>query len=409
MLRANKSEERGNPIKKFGPRLPFSGLLPLFVLAHFSHHLVNALPIPLLPMIRSDFDLDYTRSGLVVSAFSLSYGLGQLPAGWLTGRIGPRILITIGICGVALAGILVGLSQTYVMLILFLVLMGVLGGGYHPAAPPLVAASVEPKNRGRALGFHMVGGSASFFLTPLIAAAIATAWGWRGPFITLAIPAMVFGSVFYVLLGRWTGMKKTEQTVISNHKETSPTPRRIRRLISFIVLSTLSGAVTMSVISFIPLFLVDHFGVAKETAAALIAIVYSAGLWVSPLGGHLSDRLGTVPVTLVVCLITGPVIYLLNLAPYGFSFGALLLLIGMAMYIRMPAAEAHIINQTSERHRSTVLGIYYFGNMEGAGIITPVMGYLIDQFGFYFSFTIAGAALVAVTLLCAIFLWGRSD
>ena len=113
------------------------------MVAHFAHHLVNALPVPLLPLIRDSFALDYTRSGLVISAFSLSYGIGQLPGGWLADRIGPRILITIGICGVALAGLLVGLSQTYIMMLVFLALMGVLGGGYHPASAPLISASVE--------------------------------------------------------------------------------------------------------------------------------------------------------------------------------------------------------------------------------------------------------------------------
>jgi len=409
MFRTNKSKEQGNPIKKSGFHLPFSGVLPLFVVAHFSHHLVNALPVPLLPMIRSDFALSYTQAGFIISAFSLSYGIAQLPAGWLADRIGARTLITISICGVALTGILVGLSQTYIMLIAFLILMGILGGGYHPASPPIVAASVESKNRGRALGFHMIGGSASFFLTPLIAAATATAWGWRGSFSTLAIPAMVYGIVFYVLLGRWAGTKKTKHTVITDHKETPPAPRRLHHLVPFIVLSAFSGAVTMSVISFIPLFAVDRFGASAGVAAALVAVIYSAGLWVSPLGGYLSDRLGTVPVTLAVCFITGPVIYLLNLVSYGLSFGALLLIIGIVMYIRMPAAEAHIISQTSERHRSTVLGIYYFGGMEGAGVVTPIVGRLIDQFGFYSTFTIAGIALVVVTLLCAIFLRGKPD
>ena len=87
------------------------------MLAHFAHHLVTALPVPLLPLIRDDFALDYTQSGLVLSAFTLSYGVSQLLGGWLADRIGPRILITIGICGVALGGLLVGLSQTYVMMI----------------------------------------------------------------------------------------------------------------------------------------------------------------------------------------------------------------------------------------------------------------------------------------------------
>jgi len=409
MLRANKSEGRERPTRKFRFRLPFSGLLPLFVLAHFSHHLVTALPIPLLPFIRDDFALNYTQSGFVNSAFTVPYGLSQLPAGWLADRIGPRILITIGICGVALAGLLIGFSQTYVMLLVFLALMGVLGGGYHPSSPPLISASVEAKNQGRALGFHMIGGSASYSLAPLIAAAIATIWGWRGSFITLAIPTMVFGIIFYLLLGRRTSTKKAEYSVVISPEEAPLTQSQWRYLAPFLILTNFSGAVLFSIISFIPLFVVDHFGAAKETAVVFVAVVYFAGLWAAPLGGYLSDRLGKVPVVLVACFIAGPIIYLLNLAPYGLGIGVVLVLIGMILYIRMPVSESYIISHTSERHRSTVLGLYYFGSLEGAGVLTPIMGYLIDQLGFYLSFTITGAALVAVTVVCAIFLRGSPD
>ena len=79
-------------------------------MAHFAHHLLTALPVPLLPFIRADFNLGYAEAGLVVSAFSLAYGVGQLPAGWLADRIGARTLLFIGIFGVAVAGVLVGLS-----------------------------------------------------------------------------------------------------------------------------------------------------------------------------------------------------------------------------------------------------------------------------------------------------------
>ena len=144
-------------IKKYWARSNFTGLLPLFVLAHFIHHVVNASLIPLLPFIRDEFILDYTQAGFVVAAFTLSYGISQIPSGWLADRIGPRIMITIGISGVGLAGLLIGLSQTYIMLVVFLILLGVLGGGYHPSAPPLVSASVKPENRGRALGIHLIG------------------------------------------------------------------------------------------------------------------------------------------------------------------------------------------------------------------------------------------------------------
>jgi len=399
---------KGTAINKFDFRI-FLGVLPLFVLAHFAHHLLPALAVPLLPMIRSDFALDYTQSGLVISAYTLSYGISQLPGGWLTDRFGTRLFIVIGISGVALAGLLIGLSQTYIMMIVFLVLMGVAGGGYHPATSPLISASVEPKNQGRALGLHIIGGSASHFLAPLIGVAIAAAWGWRGSFIGLAIPTILFGFVLYVLLGRRTATKRAEHKITNSHDTMPSAPGRVRRLVAFITLSTFTQAVIFSTVAFIPLFMVDHFGISEEKAAALLAIVYSAGIWAAPLGGYLSDRLGKVLVILALCIISGPVVYLLNIVPYGLGFFALLLIIGACASMRMPVSEAYIVSQTSERRRSTILGIYFFASMEGGGVLTPVMGYLVDHFGFYSTFIIAGIALVIVTLTCSIFLWGSWD
>jgi predicted MFS family arabinose efflux permease len=366
-----------------------SGLLPLFMMAHFGHHMVNSLVIPLLPMIRQDFGLDYTQSGLLVAALTVPYGLSQFPAGWLADRLGPRILLTIGISGVAIAGLLAGLSQDYHLMLVCLVAMGVAGGGYHPAAPPLISAVVEPKNRGRAMGLHMVGGSAPFFLAPLIAVALAATWGWRGTFIALAIPTILFGVVFYMILG----------------EETAP-PGNVNRIVPFIILSTFTNALMYCVIAFIPLFLVDRFNLSKEAAAAFIAIFYSAGLWASLLGGTLSDRFGSVPVVLAVCFMTGPAIYLLNFIPSAFGVGCLLFVMGVCNYIRTPVSETYLVGQTTESNRSAVLGIYYFSTYEGGGVLTPVMGLLMDRYGFDVSFAIAGTTLLLLFFVCWIWLRG---
>jgi MFS family permease len=379
------------------------------VLAHFSHHLIAALLIPLLPYIRNDLSLTYTQAGWLVSANTLAYGLSQLPAGWLADRIGPRIVLTIGVAGVGVAGLLIGLAPTYVMLALFLVLLGMVGGGYHPAATPLVSASVEAKNRGRALGIHQIGGGGSFFLAPLIAAGIASAFGWRGTFLALCVPTIAFGIAFYILLGRLGYAKKAERSTFAGHTEIAPSPVRLRRLVTFVILGTASMVLIYSTISFIPLFIVDHFeGITNEAAAALLSLVFFGGLWAGPLGGYLSDRLGGVPVILAAGFIAAPAIYLLNLAPFGMAFSAVLIIIGVAMYLGMPVVEAYIISHTSERRRSTVLGIYYFGS-RGGPAIAPVIGYLIDHYGFYTGFSVVGATMIAVTLICTIFLWGSRD
>lgn len=394
-------------IKRFRFNSLFRGLLPVFVLAHFTHHLLPALLVPLMPLIRDEFALDYTKSGLLLSVFTLSYGISHLPAGWLADRIGARILITVAICGVALAGLLVGLSQTYTMMLGSLALMGVLGGGYHPASPPLISASVEPKNRGRALGVHLIGGSSSFFLAPLIAATIAFALGWRAPFIILAVPTIAFGIIFYMLLGRLAEKNKDKHRSIS-YPDHPTIQQRSHHLVPFIILATFTAAVLISTISFIPLFLVDNFGLATEAAAAFIAIIYLAGLLASPLGGYLSDRFGRVSVLLTASFIAGPVIYMLNIVPFGFGIGAILFMIGVILYTPQPASEAYIVGQVSGHRRSSILGIYFSGSMIGAGAIIPLLGYSIDHVGFSTSFAIAGVALVVVSLTCSIWLWGKA-
>ena len=247
------------------------------------------------------------------------------------------------------------------------------------------------------------------FLTPLIAAAIATAWGWRGSFIGLALPTILFGLIFYVLLGRKAQIEKKGHGAILGHKEESFAPVHFRRLVAFIFLSTSTWAVMLSVIAFIPLFIVDTFGVREETAAASLAIIYFTGLWACPLGGYLSDRLGSVPVLLVVCYAYGPLIYLLNILPFGLGFSALLFILGMLILMRAPLSEAYIISHAPERHRSTVLGIYFFSGLEGGGVLTPLMGFIIDKLGFYLSFTIAGVTVVALTLACSFYLWGLRE
>ena len=295
------------------------------------------------------------------------------------------------------------------MMLIFLVLMGMVAGGYHPTAPALISTAVGSKTLGRALGFHAVGGSTSYFLAPIVAAAMASVWGWRSPFIGLAIPTVAFGIVFYILLGQRAATDKTEHEPSSSPTETPYASGYLRRLIPFIILSTFAAAMSFSVASFIPLFMVDKFGVSREIAAAFLALIYSAGFWAAPLGGYLSDRLGRVKLLIVVGFVTSLVIYLLNLATYSLGIGALLIGIGMLKYIRMPVSESYIISQTPEHRRSTILGIYYFGGMVGMGMLTPVIGYLTDNFGFHIAFTIAGATIALVSLICSIFLWRIRD
>jgi FSR family fosmidomycin resistance protein-like MFS transporter len=400
--------ERNFIIETKGLRSLLTGSIVLFVLAHFGHHLVSFLTTPLLPYIRADFHLDYAASGMLVSAFTVAYGFSQLPAGWLADRLRPSLLITVGISGVALAGLLVSLTHNYWAMAVLLALMGILGGGYHPATPPLISAAVEPEVRGRSLGIHNIGGGLSHVVAPFVAVALTGLWGWRSAYVICAVPMIVFGLLFHRVLKRLEEKAVSSRSAENAGSQSLFAGDRASRLWTFVLLSTFTQAVLISLIPFIPLMLVDQFGVGREAAVYYLVLIYSSGLWISPFGGHLCDRFGSIPVLISVCLLTVPVISLINIVPYGPGTGFLLFLIGVIIYVRMPVSEAFIIGEAPVEKRSTMLGIYYFAGMEGGGVLTPVMGYMIDRIGFAGTFQAAAGAILVVTLICSLRLRRRN-
>jgi MFS family permease len=358
-----------------------------------------------MPMIRTDLDLSYTEAGVVMSAFAITSGISQLPAGWLADRFGPRIMVALGVSGVAIAGLLIGLSQSYWTLIVFLVIAALLGGGYHPASATAISAVVPQERRGRALGLHLVGGSSSFWVVPLLAAPIALAWGWRGVYLTLSIPAIILGIVLYILIGRRTRVRDSEcQT---DDVEVPKAPDRIhwRQILPFIIISVTTGTMIQSASAYLSLYAVDHLGVAEATAAMLVAVTPAVGLVAAPLGGYLSDRFGGIPVIIIVSFVAGPLVYLLGLVPNVPALVAVMISIGFVSNTRMPTSEAYIVGNIPEHRRSTILGFYFFAGAEIAGLMTPVMGNLIDRLGFVKSFNIISASIASVAVVCSLLLW----
>ncbi len=417
-----------------------SRLIALLAGAHFSHHVLTALLVPLLPFIRDEFGLSYAQSGIVTSAFTLSYGLAQLPAGWLSDRVGPRYMLLVGISGVAVAGALVGLSPVFALLLAGLVLMGIAGGGYHPAASAVISRVVAPERRGRALGVHIIGGSSSHFLAPLIAAGLVAIVGWRGSFLSLSAPVAVLGLAVFVMIERRIRHVDGYSRAHAGTDAGDGTPRGVdgaaeggrgrgaattdtgadrrdgahRRLGShrgsgaavhmtfFLILTGIISATVASTIPFIPLYLVDIRGVDDRLAAGFISVIFGAGFFAAPLGGWLSDVFGRVPVMIGVGILLAPLLALIPLTPFPALMFVLLLAIGTLMFARMPTAEAHIAAEISERHRSTVLGIYFFSGMEGSAVLTPLLGSAIDRWGFDAALPGLGAVLAAVVLACGI-------
>ncbi len=388
--------------KKSVPVAAVSGILLLFVVAHFGHHLVSAILSPLMPYIRSDFNLTFTQIGFLHSAFSLSYGFSQVPLGWLSDRLGRRVLITLGISGMALFAFLIGFAPNYYFMMACLILMGIMGGGYHPASAPLVSATADPSQRGKALGIHQLGGTGSQLISPLVAAGVVTLWGWRGSYISVGIGTFLLGAVLFLLL---KGNRQGGKTVAKVATESKPKERLsssfLVRMIAFLIFSSVVQGLIGSTISLSTLFLVDRFAVSKQLAVTMYTLVTAGGLLGGPVGGYLSDRIGSLKIVLFLSLLAVPVIYLFTVVPFSYlTVGLLLAAAGMCQWGRMPVSEAYIMNETSEQGRSTILGIYYAGGRALPGLISPVVGIITDRWGLGTSYTAIAIAIAVLTVVC---------
>jgi MFS family permease len=405
----DSSEQTGKKSDAPKTRSFFLTSLPYFVLAHATHHILTALPQPMLPYMKKEFNLNYTEAATITSAFSISGGLSQMPVGLLADKMGPTILITMGILGVGIGGFLVGFSTSYYTLLAALIFMGLMSGGYHPASTPLISISVPVQQRGRALGVHLIGGNFSFFVAPMIAALIAGVWGWRSVYIILAIPTSIVGIFFYLYLNKKYGKAHIDAMKRKQSEEHPPQPGHKRRLWAFLAMMVLGGGAAASVHPFLSVYMVDVLGASNEVAAASMSIIFSSGIWAGPIGGYFSDKFGSAKVIIVTDILSGLMIFALKEAGYGWGLWSVLWIIGVIHALRFPVAEAFIISQTEAKYRSTVYGIYYSTMQYTGAIFAPIMGFFIRNYGFHAMFTFSAYAVTAVAIITAFFIYDAKD
>lgn len=371
-------------------------IIPLFTVAHFSHHLSTGVLVPLLPLLRQDFGLNYFQSGVLVSSFSLSYGFGQVPMALLADRFSRRSLIALGLIGTSLSAMAISLTNAYWQMVPCFIVLGLLGATYHAPASSFLSQSIPPDQRGRSLGTHIIGGSASFLLTPPIAVYIAT-WArtWRLSFFLLAIPALVISALLWLTTRKTDEARQIAEKARLAPSMGGPNPNGgpagapnpttwgeiIRAIGILAMISILLQMVFSSVYSYLPLYLVDHHGITPEYAGIVVGLVAGAGVVGAPLGGALSDRLGRKQVILLSLSLAGPLLFAATRAPAGIWLPLSLAAYGTSISARMPAMESLIADVVSPRQRATVLGIYYLLGQETSGVVTPLVGRLIDLRG----------------------------
>lgn len=148
--------------------------------------------------IRTDLHLSATQVGLLLSAFSLAYGIAQLPLAALLRPGNARRILGFGLLLWSFAQAGSGLVSSFRT---FLVLRVALGAGespYYPAGVQMVHAATAPQQRGRATALLNLASQAGLATAPPLLTLLLLRYGWRGMFLTLGIAGGLLSTLWFI-------------------------------------------------------------------------------------------------------------------------------------------------------------------------------------------------------------------
>lgn len=160
--------------------------------------------------IRDDLSLSATEFGFLLSAFSLSYGLSQLPSGILIDRFGARIVLGAGLIGWSLLQAVTGLVNSFSHFILLRIGLGIGEAPFMPAGVKSITEWYTQRERGTPLGIFNSSTVMGQALAPPLLVAMQIAWGWRMMFIVIGLAGIAVGICWYVWYRNRSQLEFTE-------------------------------------------------------------------------------------------------------------------------------------------------------------------------------------------------------
>ena len=341
--------------------------LTLTTVLHGFTHIYQMALIPLYLPMQTFFRRDSVDDAtLLVTALLVAYFLPSYAMGVLADRFSRKKLLTLGLLINALGFIGLAFAPTYPLALACVMVAGLGGSFFHPAATALVA-QLYPGATGRALGTLGIGASVGFCLGPLYAGWRAQMTGdWRWPVAELGIFGLIMAGLFAWLADEHAAERRspTGHESISTGKHAGsetgapmfPTPALWLMFLAAAFIFLLRDFTGSSMSTVGSLFLQKARGFSVGQTGLTISVLFVASAISNPLFGHFSDRarlrwaaaLITISAGFVAAFPHVPVAWVVPvLLVYGFFF--------LASY---PIVEAALMESVPNAVRGRVFGLF---------------------------------------------------
>src|SRR6187455_1499289 len=363
--------------------------------AHALHDGFTDLLNVLYPLLQAQFALSYATIGALKAVYSGAMASGQIPSGWLAGRLGGVHVLAFGTALIAVGYGLAGLTGSLYGVIAGLLLAGLGGSTQHPIASTLVAGAYQGLRSRTALGTYNFTGDLGKVALPAVFALIAAALGWRQALMITGAIAIVGAGLIFLTLQSAAMAATTKQ-----FKAVAGQDRPWAFWLLFAI-HVADSAVRSGFLIFLP-FLLQDKGADLPTIGLALSLLFAGGAAGKLVMGWLGARFGVVlsvisteMATTALILATLP----LSLTPAL----ALLPLVGLMLNGTSSVLYGTIPEFVKVERRAHAFAIFYTGGSV-AGATSPFLfGLLGDHVGLEPALASAGClALLTVPLVLAL-------
>src|SRR6056300_46424 len=203
--------------------LPFIGRRSVVFLAVAAAYicLVDrlAISIAIIPMVEA-YDWSPTDQGAVMSAFFVGYVVLQLPAGWLSDRVGGKWVLGVGVLLWSLFTMLTPPAATagIAILIICRFFMGVFESVTWPAVYTLFACWVPLSQRGFSLGLLNSAIAGGTVIAMLATPWLIEQWSWQVAFYVYGVLGLLWSAVWFPLIPNRTQPAATEVLPVRDNR-----------------------------------------------------------------------------------------------------------------------------------------------------------------------------------------------
>ena len=159
--------------------------------------------------IMSDLHLSTVQWGWILGMFTLSYGLFEVPTGWLGDKIGGKKVLIRVVIWWSFFTVLTGFSTGFIMLFLVRTLFGMGEAGAYPNTSIILSKYFPVIERGRAQAIIWGASRIGAALTPFVVLPLQQRYSWH-------IPFYILGAAGFIWALFWLFWHKEEPTEVKD-------------------------------------------------------------------------------------------------------------------------------------------------------------------------------------------------